>query len=221
VSFSLVSDGDNGHVAGSRKRKRKRKGLKDLVSLWAGLFDEHELLTFAAAIALQGFVAAVALVLLGIAVLGETGHESIWNDRVAPQVVPKVLPEVFGGIDATVQKVFSSSSAGLIAFASLLAVWEVSGAVRACMSALSRISGSKDDRPWYIRFPISFAIAIVLIVSLVGAFLLVIGLRHAVHGGWGLPFSLARWLATIVLLSVGFGVLVRFAPAERRSKRWA
>lgn len=198
-----------------------KRDVRTVVRRWADLFEEHELLTSATAIALQAFVAAVALALLGIALIGETGHEDIWNDQIAPQIIPKVLPEVFGGIDAAVQKVFVSSSVGLIVFASLLAIWEMSGAVRACMSALSKIGGTQDDRPWYIRFPVSFGLAVVLIAALVGAFLLIVGLRHAVHGSWGIPFSIARWLATIALLSFAFGVLVRFAPAERRSTRWA
>jgi membrane protein len=191
------------------------------VRLWVDLFDEHELLTSATAIALQGFIAMVALALLGIAVLGETGHQNVWENQIAPQIQPKVLPLVYDGIEETVHKVFSSSSAGLIAFASALAVWEVSGTVRACMSALSKIEGAKDERPWYVRFPLSFGIAIVVMAALIGAFLLMLGLKHSVHGGWGLPFALARWLATIVLLTFAFGVLVRFAPAERRTKRWA
>ena len=202
-------------------RSRKRRGLRDLVRLWVDLFDRHELLTSAAAIALQGFVAMVALGLLAIAVLGETGHETVWQNQIAPQIQPKVLPLVYDGIEETVNKVFSSSSVGLIVFASLLAVWEVSGAVRACMSALSKIEGTKDKRPWYLRFPISIAIAVVVTAALTGASLLTLGLRHAVHGGWGIPFSIARWLATIVLLTLAFGVLVRFAPAERRPKVWA
>jgi membrane protein len=202
-------------------RRRTKKSIKDVASLWAQLFDEHELLTSAAAIALQSFVAMVALALLAVAVLGASGNEDVWATQIAPQIEPKVLPAVMTGIRATVQKVFSSSSAGLIAFASALAVWEVSGVVRACMSALSKVEGAKDERPWYIRFPVSIAIAVVVMISLIGATLLVVGLRHSVHGGWGLPFALARWLGTILLLTLGFGVLVRFAPAERRTKRWA
>jgi membrane protein len=202
-------------------RGRTKKGLKDLVALWVDVFNEHELLTSAAAIALQAFVAMVALALLGIALLGATGHEHVWTKQIAPQIQPKVLPAVFRGIQATVHKVFSSSSAGLIAFASVLAIWEVSGTVRACMSAISKISGTKDDRPWYLRFPLSIGIAIVVTAALIAASLLILGLRHAVHGGWGIPFSIARWLATIVLLTIAFGVLVRYAPAESRSKRWA
>ena len=205
----------------ARSRPGHWQSFKKIVQLWVDLFDEHELLTSATAIALQALVAAVALVLLGIALLGEFGGESVWNDQIAPQIVPKVLPEVFGGIDATVQKVFTSSSSGLIAVAVLLSVWEVSGVVRACMSALSKIYGTTDERPFWIRFPLSFALAVVLIGALGGSVLLTLGLRHAVHGGWGLPFAILRWLVTVALLSVAFGVLVRFAPAERRSKRWA
>ncbi|HET8528839.1 MAG TPA: YihY/virulence factor BrkB family protein [Gaiellaceae bacterium] len=205
----------------ARSRRGRWQSFKTIVQLWVDLFDEHELLTSATAIALQGLVAAVALALLGIALLGELGAEGIWNNQIAPQIEPKVLPEVFGGIDASVQKVFSSSSAGLIAVALVLSIWEVSGVVRACMSAFSKIYGTKDERPFWIRFPISFGIALVLILALGGATLLTLGLRHTVHGGWGFPFAVLRWLATVTLLSVAFGVLVRFAPADRRSKRWA
>src|SRR4051794_31695037 len=120
-SFPGVAPGDTGCVA----RARKKKGLKDLVALWVELFDEHELLTSAAAIALQAFVAMVALMLLAVAVLGETGHQDVWMNQVAPQIKAKVLPEVYRGLQATVHKVFSSSSVGLIVFASLLAIWEV------------------------------------------------------------------------------------------------
>src|SRR5579884_1769468 len=200
---------------------RTKKGLKDLVSLWVDLFDEHELLTSSAAIALQAFVAMLALALLAIAILGDTGHERVWTKQIAPQIHPKVLPAVWLGIQATVHKVFSSSTSGLIAFASALAVWEVSGTVRACMSALSKVEGTKDKRPWYIRFPISIAIAIVVTAALLGAAFLVLGLRHAVHGGWSIPFAIARWLGTIALLTFAFGALVRFGPAERRPKKWA
>lgn len=191
------------------------------MSLWVDLFDEHELLTSATAIALQTFVAMVALALLAVALLAEFHKQDVWTNQIAPQIQPKVLPAVFLGIQATVQKVFSSSSGSLIAVATALSIWEVSGAVRACMSALSKIYGTKDERPWYVRFPLSIAIAVVVTIALAGAALLTLGLKHTVHGSWSVPFGILRWIVTIALLSFAFGVLVRFAPAERRSKRWA
>jgi membrane protein len=206
----------------ARKRTHpRRRGLRDLVRLWVDLFDEHELLTSATAIALRAVIAMVAIALLAIAVLGETGSRDVWTKQLAPQIQPKVLPEVYRGIEATVNKVFSSSSVGLIIFATVLAIWQVSGAVRACMSALSKIYGTRDERPWYVRFPLSIGIAVVVLAALVGAAFLILGLKHAVHGSWGLPLSIARWLLTIVLLSAAFGVLVRYAPEEPQSKKWA
>jgi membrane protein len=208
-------------VAMAGSRKQTKRGFKDIVRLWVHLFDEHELLTSATAIALRALIAMVALALLAIAILGETGNEDVWKHQIAPQIEPKVLPAVFRGVQATVDKIFSSSSLGLIVFATLLAIWQVSGAVRACMSALSKIYGAKDERAWYVRFPLSVGIAIVVLAALVGAAFLILGLKHAVHGSWGLPFSILRWLLTIALLSFAFGVLVRYAPEESQSKRWA
>lgn len=200
---------------------RRWKAFKAIVSVWVDLFDEHGLLTSAAAIALQSFVAMVALALLALALLGATGHEHVWFGQIAPQARAKVLPDVYAGINASVRKVFDSDSTGLIAVAVLLAVWEVSGAVRACMSALSQVYGTNDDRPWYVRFPLSIGIAILLIVALAGSFVLILGLRHAASGTGGAFLAVGRWVGTILLLTAAFTILVRFAPAERRSKRVA
>jgi uncharacterized BrkB/YihY/UPF0761 family membrane protein len=102
--------------------QKRPKGLKDLVRLWVSLFDDDELLNSASAIALQAFVAMVALALLAIAVLGETGEEHVWTLQIAPQIQPKVLPAVFAGLQATVHRIFSSSSIGLIVFACVLTI---------------------------------------------------------------------------------------------------
>ena len=201
--------------------QRRWKAFKAIVSVWVDLFDEHGLLTSAAAIALQAFVAMVALALLALALIGATGHQHVWTGQIAPQLRPKLLPDVYAGINASVDKVFSTSSTSQILIAVLLAIWEVSGAVRACMSALSRVYGTTDERPWYVRFPLSIGIAILLIVALAGSFILIVGLRHAAHGTEGVLLAVARWAGTIVLLTAAFTVLVRFAPAERRSKRVA
>jgi membrane protein len=202
-------------------RARRKRNLKKLVDLWVGLFDEHDLLTYASAIALQALVAAVALVLLGLGILSATGERSVWDSQIGPQVQARVLEGVYGGMDQTVQLIFQHSSAGLIVFAAALSIWEVAGAVRAVMGALTRVYDTEETRPWWIRFPISVGLSIAVIVALLGAVLLVVAARHTVKGGWGLPFAAARWLGSIVLLGLAFGLVVRFAPAEPRAKRWA
>jgi membrane protein len=205
--------------------KRRRRGhwqsFKDLVSLWIDLFAKHNLLTYASAIAFQALVALVALLLLLVALLGEFGRRDVWTKQIGPQIKPKVLPQVYAGIDATFQKIFSASSSGLIAFAAALAVWEISGVVRASMGALSTVYETEDDRPWYRRFPLSLGIGVTITAALLGAILLSTAGRTLVHGTWSFPFAVARWLLSILLMIGGFGLLVRYAPAERRTKKWA
>jgi membrane protein len=195
--------------------------VHEQVDLWVELFQRHNLLTFATAIAMQALVAFVSLTLLFVGVLGMTAHEEVWDAHLGPAIAARVLPDVYEGANATVQKIFSGSGAGLVAFAALLAIWEVSGAIRACMSAFSRIEDAIDDRPWWIRFPLALAIAVVLTACLLGSFLLVAVVGQLARGGWTLPFTLGRWFAALVLIAFGFGVVVRFAPRERRPTKWA
>jgi YihY family inner membrane protein len=201
--------------------RTRAQTLRRFIGVWRDLFKRHELLTLATAIAMQAFIALLALIFLGIALLGAFDREDIWREDLAPALKGNVLPAVYRGIDATVEKIFSDNSAWLILFAAALAIWEVSRAVRACMTALSRIEDHDDDRPWWIRHPVSIGIAIVLTACLVGAFLLVTIARGLGNGVWGVPVAVARWLVAVALITIGFGVLVRFAPAERRPKKWA
>ena len=195
------------------------RSFKAIVDLWVDLFDRHNLLTYASAIAFQTFIAFVAVTLLALGILGATADEQLWNATIAPAISGRVLPDVFKGINAIVQQVFAHSSSGLIAFGAALAVWEVSGVVRASGGALNNIYEVEEQRRWWIRFPVSFALAAGLIGTIIGAVAL-IWLVH-VPGGWGYPVAIGRWLLAIALLIGGFGLIVRFAPCQTRATAWA
>lgn len=192
--------------------------FKRIVFLWVDLFERDDLLTCASAIALQALIAAVALVLLGLGILGAAHDTGLWTRTIGPAISGRVLPDVFKGMNEVVQKVFATSSAGLIAFAAVFAIWEVSGVVRASSGALNDVYETKETRPWWIRFPLSFALAVVLIVAWLGAIILVAAVD--VHGGWGYPLAIVRWVGAIALLMVAFGILVRWAPVKHRATRW-
>lgn len=212
-------------AAAARRRHRRRSGrnraIHDFVRLWVDLFDRHELLTYASSIARATLVASVALVLLMLGMAGETGRQGLWFRRVAPQVRSRVLPEVYAGVDQTVEHIFAANSPGLVVFAALLAIWEVSGSVRGVSGALNRIYECDETRSWKLRFPVSFALAAASIAALLGAILAVVALGGLVHGAWSVPFAVLRWLAAIGLITFAFGLLVRFAPARPRAKKWA
>jgi membrane protein len=196
------------------------RSFKKIVRLWVDLFDRHNLLTYASAIALRTFIAAVACTLFSLGLLGAAHERRLWKDTIGPQIEPKVLPDVFAGIDQTVQRVFGSSSAGLLALASALAVWEVSGIIRAAIGALDEIYETPEPRPFWVRFPLSFGLAILFLSALLGA-IAIIWTEHAVPGSLGIVALILRWPAAIALVAFAFELIVRYAPAKHRRTRWA
>src|ERR1044071_5500897 len=121
----------------ARRRRTRAKPLsrrlREIVGLWSKLFSNHDLMTCASAISFKTLVSAIPLTLLGVGVLGALGREDVWRQQIAPHIRRRVLPDVYDGINQTVDKIFTHDTAGLIAFASLLAIWQFSGAVRAAM----------------------------------------------------------------------------------------
>lgn len=208
----------------ARKRRTRAKPLsrrvRDLVALWSKLFSNHDLMTCASAISFKTLVSAVPLTLLGIGVLGGLGREDVWRQQLAPHIKGRVLPDVYQGINQTVDKIFTHDTAGLIVFASLLAIWQFSGAVRAAMHGLSLIYEEEDMRPAWRRFVISTLLAVAIVAALLGAILLVVAAGGAVGGALEIPWAIGRWLLAIVLVGLAFGLLVRYGPEKRRAKKW-
>ena len=195
------------------------RSFKKIVRLWVELFDRHNLLTYASAIALRTFIAAVACTLFGLGILSAAGQQQLWRKTIGPAIAPKVLPHVFDGINQTVDRVFSTPSAGLLALASALAVWEVSGIIRAAIGALDEIYETPEPRPFWIRFPLSFGLAILFLAAVLGA-MAIVWAGH-VSGAWSLPILILRWPAAVALVALAFELIVRWAPAQHRRVRWA
>jgi membrane protein len=196
------------------------RNFKQIVGLWVDLFGRHNLLTYASAIALRTFIAAVACSLFALGLLGAAHERVLWQSTIGPQIKPKVLPHVYSGIDETVHHVLNSSSAGLLALASALAVWEVSGIIRASIGALDEIYETPEPRPWWIRFPISLGLSMLFLASVLGA-IAVIWAGHHSGSWWSLPVLILRWPAAMALIALAFEFIVRWAPAKHRRVRWA
>jgi len=196
------------------------KRTRGAVELLRERFAEHELLTYASAVAFQVLKSLIPLTLLGVALLDAVGRRDVWTKHVAPGLKSRLDPPVFHAIDFGVEKIFASNSAGLILFSAVLTVWFVSSAVRAIMAAINRIYGAKDERPLWIRWPLSFGLAFCVVAGVVGATLLVEAVPKQ-HGALGVLVDAVRWFGALVALIAATGVLVRLAPARRRPKRWA
>jgi membrane protein len=174
------------------------------------------------AIAFRVLVALVPLVLLGLGILGALGLEDVWTDSLAPEIRDRVSEPVFRAIDYSVRQIFRSNALGLIAFASLLLLWELSRAVRAVMVALNTIHDVKETRAAGRVFLTTLALALAIGVALIGSVLTVTVLpRLGVEGIGHVLLTVAAWLIAALLLALVVGLLVRYAPAEHPSVGWA
>ncbi|HEX6491070.1 MAG TPA: YihY/virulence factor BrkB family protein [Gaiellaceae bacterium] len=202
------------------RRPALRTRARKVVEIWIGLFDEHQLLTHASAIAFQVLKSLVPLTLLGIALLGEIGRRDLWVKHLAPGIKHQLDPPVFTAINYAVTKIFVHDSVPLTVFGTLLTVWYVSGGVRGIMGAINGIYGVEETRPFWRRWLISLGLSLCVVGGVAGAALLVEAVPTP-GGGWRIPVELVRWLGAIVALALAAGVLVRLAPAKHRPKRWA
>ena len=86
--------------------------------------------------------------------------------------------------------------------------------------AINRIYEANDERPLWVRWPLSFGLAFCLVAGIVGAALLVEAVPKQ-SGALEILLFLVRWIGALAALVAVTGVLVRLAPARHRPKRWA
>jgi membrane protein len=196
--------------------------LRAAAGLWADCFNDHDILNHASAIALRALVALVPLILLGLALLGAFGLEDVWHKQLAPPIEDHFTHATYHAINAGVLKIFHRDSAGLIVLACFLSIWNVSSVVRACMSGLEAIYEQKESRSTLNRFALSVALGIAITLCVVGAVLAVTAGR-SIGGSDGVLdviLLIVRWALAIAALGLAVGLLVHFAPVERRAERW-
>ena len=193
-------------------RGRRRNGV--VAQIWAA-FVEHNLLTYAAAIAFQALIAFVPLTLLALGLLGATGNRRLWTRHVAPAIHDRLTPQVFHGIDSTARRILEHGTAGLIAVSVLLSIWYLTAAMRAVIEALDQIHDVEDTRSWGVRIATALLLGAMSGGCLFAAALIVVG------GPRGIVLGLVRWVAALALVAIVITLLLRFAPAQRPDTRWA
>jgi len=172
-------------------------------------FDEHDLLTYATAIAFNAIFAVIPLALFGLGLLGVLGAESVWTQHLAPDLRRQVSPDFFHVIDSSVRNVFRARQGFWATAGAVLAVWEVSGAMRAVMTVRRKRGRAERYR---VSLLLSMAVTVLLVVAA-----LVFELAPAT----GSPFAtIARWPLAGALLLAALAAVVRWAPAEHRPWRW-
>ena len=191
--------------------------VRDVAAAWG----RHRLSTHAAAIAFRILVSLVPVALLALAMLGVLGLGDVWSDSIAPAVHDRVTQPVFDAIDYSVRKILSDGSIGLIAFASLLLLWELARAVRAVTVALNEIHDVEEGRSRARVAATTLALAVATGVCLVASTLAIVVLPRLADGAERVGLTIAAYAIAIVLLGLVVALLVRYAPAEHPSPEWA
>jgi membrane protein len=76
-----------------------------------------------------------------------------------------------------------------------------------------------EERSIWQRYRVSIGLALAIGGCLVGSVLVLTLARHP-GGSLHVAVDVIRWIVTVALLGIAVELLVRFAPAERRAKKW-
>ena len=187
-------------------------------------FKQHDLLTYSSAISFQILTAIVPFAMSVLALAGLLHLNDVWRTHVSPEIRAHVSTAVYSVISSAVNKAFTGRQLMWATVGGGLALWQVSGAVRAVMGAFARIYGAATERPFLRRYLISFALSIVTGACFIASALcLVLAPFFAVgHPGavWDVFAFLVRWALGLGFLALAVGLLVRIAPAISQPLPW-
>ncbi len=181
--------------------------------------EEHDLLTYASAIAFQVLTALIPLALLVLSIMGFLHLESVWTDDLGPQFKAQVSKEVYAVADDVVRRTLGQEQLWWLTVGLVFTVWQLSGAARAIMGVLSEIYNDGEDRSFKSRYVTSIALGTSVTVLVLSAFAV------ARFGGEALGLDdpgfaieavvfVVRWGVALALLSTAVWLLLRFAPAH-------
>ena len=189
-------------------------------------YAENDLLTYASAISFQVFFALIPLLLFALGLIGFLSLGEAWAKDIAPEIKTHTSGPMFEVIDDTVNQILGSKQLFWVSVGAVIAVWEISGAVRAVMQIFNRIYGVEETRPFWRRMRISFGLAAISAVCFITAAAVVRFGPLAVDavGASGFLVDIvsfgARWAIAGALLLIVVGVMVRSAPDCTRPLHW-
>jgi membrane protein len=214
----------DGEAPRSSEDQQLRTRTHELVRALLDGFKLHDLLTYASAISFQILTAIIPFLLFVLSIAGLLHLNGVWQDHLEPEIRANVSSAVFAVIKSGVDNVFAGRRALWATVGGALALWQVSGAVRAVMGALGRIYASPTERSFIRRHAISFVLSIevggcFILASLCLLFAPFISVG-AGGAAWGVFAFLVRWGLVVALLLLAVGLLVRHAPATPQPLPW-
>lgn len=184
-------------------------------------FADHDLLTYSSAIAFQLLYAAIPLALLALAAMGLFGAQSLYTDHIAPALRHALSHDAYAIANRTALRVMDRKRVWWGSLGLIVTLWGAGAALRSMMTPLNAVYDVRERRSWLHRLAVSIAAGAVAVL-LVLATLLVALLSPLVapSGAAAVPFVVARWVVTILLLVSAIATLLWSVPAKRRPIEW-
>jgi membrane protein len=211
-----------GAVKATAKRVRDQVQaltLREAVTKVKEGYAQHDVLTYASALAYQLFYATIPMFALGLGLAGGVGLEEAWSEEMSPQVEENVSAPAFQVIDSTVEQILGERQLFWITAGAIFAVWALSGGVRALMEVLDRIYECDGSRPFARRFAVSIALTVAVGALLMLTALVVIVGPRLLDGPAAVAAQILRFPLAAALLFGVVWLIVRYAPADRQPLR--
>jgi membrane protein len=185
-------------------------------------FVDNDLLTYASAISFQILSSIVPFLLFAFGMLGFLQLEDVWRDELAPDVEAAVSSPAFAVIDDAIGKALTSRNVFWVTAGFLIALWEVSGAVRAVMGVLNRVYGDPTRRSWKQRMLLSTWLALVVGGCWLAAIAVVVlgPLLYSDGPAADVLLFAVRWALAGGLLLLAVAVLLHYAPERHQPLHW-
>ncbi len=172
-------------------------------------------------------LALIPALLFVFGALGFLGLDEVWRSDIAPDVRSSVSPAAFTLINDAVIKVLTSQQFYWVTIGLALALWQVSGVVRACHQIIVRIydgDGKSKSLLEHLGSSIATGAAVGAAILLAVATLRAGG--PALDSLLGTNFLaavlgfIARWSIALMALFFAVGLVVRTAPDLDRPLHW-
>ena len=211
-----------GHVADAVRGVDRRRLVRRVIDE----FREHQLLIASGGIAFRVLLATVVGALFVMGLLGFFGLSEVWRSDIAPDLRSSVSDPAFRLLNDAALQVLQGKAFFWVTAGAAIAIWQLSGVIRASGQTLNRIYETEESRSLPRELWDSIKAA-VLVGALMIATLAVVRLGALpiddVLGSSAIAAVVSfvvRWTVAAVLLTAAVGVVVRNGPTTDRPLHW-
>ncbi|WP_235953587.1 YihY/virulence factor BrkB family protein [Noviherbaspirillum galbum] len=190
-------------------------------------FIDDDMPTYASALAYQILFSIFPFAIFLVALISTLHLPDfmLWLRQQAAVFLPA---QAFTQVN-TVLDQLQQPQGGLLSLGAVIALWTASAAVRAIMNAFNAAYGVKEERPWWVIYPLSLLYTVLMAVLLMAAAALLligpkamnwlagqIGIEKIVVAIW----AWLRWPVAVLLLSMTAAIVYYAAPAKQPNFRF-